>query len=120
MSIKLAFKHIQIDLIVFLGILLTVSIFLSFQVWKGENEDSKTNCQIVNCAPMNWISTKKIAKNTYKTSISLEPNLSPSDAIKIPQYFVKQKCKRAKIKRITILYTVKTNIWVIWSEDNAK
>jgi len=117
MNIKSLFKHIQIDLIVFLGVLLTVSIFLSFQVWKGENETPNTNCQIVNCAPINWVSTKKIAKNTYKTAISLEPNLSPSDTIKIAQYFVKQKCKRAKIKRITILYTVKTNIWVIWREE---
>jgi len=61
--------------------------------------------------------TRKITRNTYKTSISLKPNLSPIDAIKIAQYFVKQRCKTAKIKRITILYTVKTNVWVIWRED---
>ena len=120
MNVKLLFKYIQIDLIVFLSVLLISSIFLSFQIWKEENKDSNTNCQIVNCAPMNWVSTKKIAKNTYKTSISLEPNLSPSDAMKIAQYFIRQKCKQAKIKRITILYTVKTNVWIIWSKDNAK
>ena len=120
MNVKLLFKYIQIDSIIFLSIFLITSILLSFQVWKEENKGSNTNCQIVNCAPMNWVSTKKITSDIYKTSISLEPNLSPNNAIKIAQYFVRQKCKQAKIKRITILYTAKTNVWIIWSKDNAK
>jgi len=110
------------DLIILLIALWIASVAIGYHIWQEiELPHNSHQDQIVNSEPANWVATKKIIRNTYKTSISLKPNLSPIDAIKIAQYFVKQRCKQAKIKRITILYTVRTNIWVIWrEEDNAK
>ena len=106
------------DLIILLIALWIASIAIGYHIWQEiELPHNLHQDQIVNSEPANWVSTRKITRNIYKTSISLKPNLSPTDAIKIAQYFVKQKCKQAKIKRITILYTVKTNVWVIWRED---
>lgn len=105
------------DLIILLIALWIASAAICFHVWQEIElpHNLLSQDQIVNTEP-NWVATKRIVGNTYKTSISLEPNLSPSDAIKIAQYFVKQRCKTAKIKRITILYTAKTNMWVIWEK----
>jgi len=105
------------DLIILLAALWIASIAIGYHIWQEiELPHNSHQDQIVNTEPANWVSTKKITGNTYKTSISLEPNLSPMNTVKIAEYFVKQKCKRAKIKRITILYTAKTNVWVIWRE----
>ena len=106
------------DLIILLIALWIASVAIGYHIWQEiELPHNSHQDQIANSEPANWVSTRKITRNTYKTSISLKPNLSPTDAIKIAQYFVKQRCKQAKIKRITILYTVRTNIWVIWRED---
>ena len=108
------------DLIILLVALWIASVAIGYHIWQEiELPHNSPQDQIVNSEPTNWVSTRKITRNTYKTSISLKPNLSPTDAVKIAQYFVKQKCKQAKIKRITILYTVKTNVWIIWREDNS-
>ena len=105
------------DLIILLIALWIASSALFFHIWQEiELPHNSHQEQIANNEPANWVSTKRIVGNTYKTSISLKPNLSPTDAIKIAQYFVNQKCKTAKIKRITILYTAKTNVWVIWEK----
>jgi len=105
------------DLIIFLVSLWIASIAIGYHIWQEiELPHNSHQDQIANSEPANWIATRKITKNTYKTSISLEPNLSPMNTVKIAEYFVKQKCKRAKIKRIIILYTAKTNVWVIWRE----
>ena len=111
------------DLIILLVALWIASVAIGYHIWQEielpHNPPSQE--QIANNDHTNWVATRKITRNTYKTSISLKPNLSPTDAVKIAQYFVKQRCKQAKIKRITILYTVKTNVWVIWrKKDNAK
>jgi len=108
------------DLIILLIALWIASVAISYHIWQEIElpHNFPSQDQIVNSEPANWVATRKITKNTYKTSISLEPNLSPTNAVKIAQYFIKQKCKQAKIKRITILYTVKTNVWIIWREDN--
>jgi len=107
------------DLIILLIALWIASVAINYHIWQEiELPHNFPSQDQVNSEPTNWVATKKIIRNTYKTSISLKPNLSPIDAIKIAQYFVKQRCKQAKIKRITILYTVRTNIWVIWREDN--
>ena len=103
------------DLIITLVILWIASSLLSFHIWQKTKLPHQQKLQ-VDTTPANWVSTRKITGNTYKTAISLEPNLSPVDTVKIAQYFVKQRCKTAKIKRITILYTAKTNVWVIWRE----
>jgi len=106
------------DLIILLTALWIASVAIGYHIWQEiELPHNSRQDQIANSEPANWVATRKITRNTYKTSISLEPNLSPIDAIRIAQYFVKQRCKQAKIKRITILYTVKTNVWVIWRED---
>ena len=109
------------DLIILLIALWIASVAIGYHIWQEielPHNSPSQDTQIANNEPANWVSTKRIVGDTYKTSISLKPNLSPNDAIKIAQYFVKQRCKQAKIKRITILYTVKTNVWVIWREDN--
>ena len=103
------------DLIILLVILWIASVILSFHIWQKTKLPHHQDLQ-VNTEPANWVSTRKITGNTYKTAISLEPNLSPNDTVKIAQYFVKQRCKQAEIRRITILYTSKTNVWVIWRE----
>jgi len=111
------------DLIILVIALWIASVAIGYHIWQEielphnfPSQDQIVNSEPANW-PANWVSTRKITRNTYKTSISLKPNLSLIDAIKIAQYFVKQRCKTAKIKRITILYTVKTNVWVIWRED---
>ncbi|OQX53954.1 MAG: hypothetical protein B5M53_06280 [Candidatus Cloacimonas sp. 4484_209] len=101
------------ELTILLIIFWIVSSLLSFYVWEKIKLPHNHNLQ-VNTEPANWVFTKSIVGNTYKTSISLEPNLSPLDTVKIAEYFIRQKCKQAKIKRITILYTAKTNVWIIW------
>ncbi len=105
------------DTIILLVALWIASVAINYHIWQEIKLPHNHNLQ-VNTEPANWVSTKRIVGNTYKTSISLEPNLSPMDTIKIAQYFVKQKCKKAKIKRITILYTAKTNVWVIWEKQS--
>ena len=110
------------DLIILLIALWIASSALFFHIWQEIElpHNPLSQNQIANSEPANWVSTQKITNSTFKTSISLEPNLSPINAVKIAQYFVKQKCRTAKIKKITILYTVKTNVWVIWRKDNVK
>jgi len=71
---------------------------------------------VVDTEPANWVSTVRVVGDTYKTSISLTPNVAPLDAMRIAEYFIKQRCKKATIKRITILYTKKTNMWIIWKK----
>ena len=105
------------ELTILLIIFWIVPSLLSFYVWQKIKLPHNHNLQ-VNTEPANWVATKRIVGNTYKTSISLEPNLSPLDTVKIAEYFVKQRCKKAKIKRITILYTAKTNVWVIWEKQS--
>ena len=105
------------NLIIMLVILWIASVILSFHIWqKTKLPHNSPQNQIVNIEPVNWVATRRIVRNIYKTSISLEPNLSPVDTVKIAEYFVKQRCKQAEIRRITILYTSKTNVWVIWRE----
>jgi len=108
------------DLIILLSALWIASAAICFHVWQEIElpHNPLSQDQIVNTEPANWVFTKSIVWNTYKTSISLEPNLSPLDTVKIAEYFVKQRCKKAKIKRITILYTAKTNVWVIWEKQS--
>jgi len=106
------------DIIILLIALWIASSALFFHIYQEIKlpHNPLSQNQIVNTEP-NWVATKKIVGNTYKTSISLESNLDLLDTVKIAQYFVKQKCKTAKIKRITILYTAKTNVWVIWEKN---
>jgi len=105
------------DLIILLIALWIASIAIGYHIWQEiELPHNPSQDQIANSEPANWVATRKITRNTYKTSISLKPNLSPMDTVKIAQYFIRQKCKKAEIRRITILYTAKTNVWVIWRE----
>ncbi|RLF98447.1 hypothetical protein DRN58_06975, partial [Thermococci archaeon] len=70
----------------------------------------------VDTEPANRVSTVRVVRDTYKTSISLAPNVAPRDAIRIAEYFIRQSCRKAVIKRVTILYTKKTSIWIIWKK----
>jgi len=112
---KLILHNLYIDIIILLATLWIASSFIFLHIWQ-EIDTPPQDPQIAPTEqPANWVSTKRIVRNTYKTtSISLEPNLPPAKAIQVAQYFVNQRCKKAKIKKITILYTKKTNIWVIW------
>lgn len=78
---------------------------VSFYVWK--NRGVQKDVEVVDTEPVNWVSTERVVADTYKTSISLFPNLDPVHAIRIAKYFIRQRCKEAEIRRITILYTKK-------------
>jgi len=104
------------------GFLITfwvIFVLISFCIW-GKIELSHnaphTTPLEVDTEPANWVSTVRVVGDTYKTSISLTPNVAPVDAVRIAEYFIKQRCKKAVIKRITILYTVRTDMWIIWKE----
>ena len=113
---KVILHNLYVDIIILLVALWIASSFIFFHIWQ-EIDTPPQDTQIASTEqPANWVSTKRVARNTYKTAISLEPNLPPVKAMQIAQYFVGQRCKQAEIKKITILYTVKTNIWVIWRE----
>jgi len=113
---KLTLHNLYIDIIILLVTLWIASSFIFFHIWQ-EIDTPPQDTQITSTEqPANWVSTRKITGNIYKTAISLEPNLPPVEAMEMAQYFVRQRCKQAEIKKITILYTVKTNIWVIWRE----
>ena len=113
---KLILHNLYIDIIILLVALWIASSAIFLHIWQ-EIDPPPQGTQITSAEqPANWVSTRKITRSTYKTSISLEPNLPPVKAMQIAQYFARQRCKQAEIKKITILYTVKTNIWVIWRE----
>ena len=85
--------------------------------WKMElPHNVPQDSQLVDTEPANWVSTVRVVRDTYKTSISLAPNVAPRDAIRIAEYFIRQRCRKPVIKRVTILYTKKTNIWIIWKK----
>jgi len=85
--------------------------------WKMElPHNVPQDFQLVDTEPANWTSTARVVGDIYKTSVSLAPNVVPGDAIRVAEYLVKQKCRKAVIKRVTILYTKKTNIWIIWKK----
>jgi len=106
--------NLYIDIIILLAALWIASSFIFLHIWQEIDPPPQDTQIALTKQPANWVSTRKITRNTYKTAISLEPNLPPVEAMEVAQYFIRQRCKKAKIKKIAILYTVKTNIWVIW------
>jgi len=113
---KVILHNLYVDIIILLVALWIASSFIFLHIWQEIDPPPQDPQIALTKQPANWVSTKKVVRNTYKTSISLKPNLPPAEAIQVAQYFVRQRCKKAEIKKITIFYTVKTNIWVIWRE----